>query len=136
MAQESQADGGMKFLVDECLSPSFVQMLANRGYPDSSHPKYVGWLQAEDHVLVRRALEQDRIIVTANADDFRTLLASTQVHPGLITLPNATLHMSWRLLDAALTFIELHPDPAGYMINRAIELSSVHGIRAYELPGT
>ena len=124
----------MKFLVDECLSPSFVQLLSGRGYPDAIHPRNIGWLSFDDHILVRRAFEQNRIIVTANADDFRSLLKMVAVRPGLIMLPNADLKQSWELLNVALAFIELHPDPVGYMINRGLEVSAAYGIRAYELP--
>ena len=124
----------MKFLLDECISHSFVQRLATRGYPDSVHPINVGWRGAEDHILVRSALTQDRIIVTANADDFRFLLATEVVHSGLICLPNAELELSWHLLQLALAFIELHPRPADYMVNRVVEVSADEGIRPYELP--
>ena len=59
----------MKFLLDECISHAFVPRLAARGYPDSVHPINLGLRTVDDYVLVRRALDQDRTIVTANADD-------------------------------------------------------------------
>lgn len=124
----------MKFLLDECLSHAFAQRPANSGYPDSVHPIHLGLLMAEDHVIVRRALREDRVVITANADDFRTLLSRETVHPGLITLPNAEREDSWRLLQLALAFIELQPSPADYMVNRVIEVSADEGIRPYELP--
>lgn len=124
----------MKFLLDECLPHVFAFRLAQRGYPDSVHPIHLGLLAAEDHVIVRRALEQDRIIVTANADDFRVLLGREPIHAGLITLPNAEREDSWRLLEVALAFIELQPLPADYMVNRVLEVSISEGIRPFELP--
>ena len=121
----------MKFLVDECLSPTFVAGLAERGYVDAIHPKYMGWLGIDDHLIVRRALAQDRTIVSANAVDFRALLREEILHPGLILLPNAQLELSWRLFSVALGFIEVHADPTDYMINQVIEISLDEGIRAY-----
>jgi hypothetical protein len=79
-------------------------------------------------------LDEDRIVVTANADDFRKLLPSQTVHPGLITLPTVALERSWQLLLIALAFLELQPDPEDFMINRAIEISACAAMRAYELP--
>ena len=88
----------MIFLLDECLSHAFAKRLADRGYPDSLHQIHLGLLMADDHVIVRRASEQDRIIITTNAVDYRRLLAKEAIHPGAIMLPNAKLEESWRLL--------------------------------------
>lgn len=124
----------MKFMLDECMPHGFARRLSERGYPDAIHPIHIGLLGAEDHVLVRRALDQDRIIVTANADDFRFLLVQEPLHSGLLALPNTEREQSWRLIEAALAFLEAHPDPAGWMINRVLEVSLDEGIRAYALP--
>lgn len=113
---------------------AFAKRLAEWGYPDAVHPIHLGLRMADDHVIVRRALQQDRIIITANADDFRSLLIKATVHPGLILLPNGERDANWHLLTIALTFIELQPRPADYMVNRVIEVSASEGIRAYELP--
>lgn len=124
----------VKFLLDECLSHVFVQRLAVRGYPDAVHPIHLGLRSVDDHVILRRALAQDRIVVTANADDFRPLIAHEAIHPGLIALPNVEREHSWRLLESALVFIELQLNPLDYMINRLIEVSSTGEILACELP--
>lgn len=124
----------MRLLLDECISHSFVARLAARGYPDSIHPINVGMRGRRDDEIVSRALRDDRIIVTSNASDYRDLFSREIIHPGLIILPNAELEHSWRLLELALTFIELHEHPADYMVNLVIELSLDEGIRPYELP--
>ena len=134
MAQEGQQERSVKFLLDECLPHEFAKRLAARVYPDAVLPIHLGLRTSEDHLLVRRALEQDRIIITANADDFRRQLSRELVHSGLILLPNASRDTNWLLLEIALAFIELHPDPAGTMVNRVIEVSATDGIRPYELP--
>jgi predicted nuclease of predicted toxin-antitoxin system len=124
----------MRFLLDECLPHSFVQKLAALGHPDAVHPIHIGMRGAEDYLIVRTALAQDRVIVTANADDFRMLLAKETLHPGLICLPNAEFDVCWRLLIIAINFIELQPQPEDYMVNRVVEVSGAVGIRPYLLP--
>lgn len=123
----------MKFVVDECLPHQFVNRLAARGYPDAVHPIHVGLLRARDDQLLRRALSEDRILLTCNAVDFRELLAREPVHPGAVLLEAVERETLWRLLEITLTFLEIHPDPAGYMINRVLEVSVRNGIRPYEL---
>ena len=122
----------MKFMVDECLPHRFVKRLGERGYPDSVHP--IGMRGRDDHLILARALDEDRIVITNNAKDYRDLLAKEPIHPGAIMLPNAELEESWRLLQVALSFIELQLAPADYMVNRVIEVSAQDGIRPYELP--
>lgn len=124
----------LKLLLDECMPHAFAKRLAARGYPDCVHPIHVGLRRAPDHVIVRRALEQDRVVITANADDFRSLLAKEPIHPGLIAMPNAELEVLWTLLDLALLHIEWHVDPATYMINRVVAIRADRVIVDYELP--
>ena len=73
-------DNGMKFLLDECLPHDFASDLAARGFPDNLHPIHVGLLIAPDHVIVRKALDDDRVVVTVNAVDNRRLLAREPSH--------------------------------------------------------
>ena len=121
-------------MVDECLPHRFVKRLGERGYPDSVHPIHIGMRGRDDHLILARALDEDRIVITNNAKDYRDLLAKEPIHPGAIMLPNAELEESWRLLQVALSFIELQLVPADYMVNRVIEVSARDGIRPYELP--
>ena len=121
-------------MVDECLPHRFVKRLGERGYPDSVHPIHIGMRGRGDHLILARALDEDRIVITNNAKDYRDLLAKEPIHPGAIMLPNAELEESWRLLQVALSFIELQLVPADYMVNRVIEVSAQDGIRPYELP--
>ena len=124
----------MKFILDECMPHAFVRRLADRGYPDSIHPIHLGLRMAHDHVIVRRALEQDRIIITVNAADYRALLAREPIHPGLILVPNGLRDRNWRLIEVAISFLELQLSPRDYMVNRVIEVSATEGILPYALP--
>ena len=124
----------MKFLVDECLPHMLVRDLAAHGFPDSVHPIHIGLLGVRDETILKRAIAEDRIIISANAKDFRRLLAATPIHPGAFTIAQMDRPHAWRLVRLALGFLELQLDPASYMINRVIEVSASCGIRPYALP--
>ena len=135
MAQDASQDGGgVKFLVDECLSPTYVTELAKRGFPDAVHPMHIGLFGKRDDLIVARALADDRIIITSNARDFRKLFERTPLHPGAIVVDHLSRDRSWKLVALALDFIELQPYPDDYMINRVVEVSAEADVRVYELP--
>ena len=122
----------MKFLVDECLSPHYVAWLGQRGYPDAIHPIHVGLLGVGDHLILARALRDDRIIVTANRADFRKLLAREPVHPGAVIVEGLEKEPCWRQILLALDFLELEDRPTDFMVNRIVEVSASSGVTPYE----
>ena len=124
----------MKFLVDECLSPSFVDKLGNRGYPDAVHPMHIGLFSARDDTVLAHAIADDRILITANARDFRRLVARAAIHPGVIIVEPRTRDETWQLILLAIAFIEQQPVPADYMVNKVVEVSATAGITSFELP--
>ena len=103
----------MRFLLDECLPHSFVERFARRGYADAVHPIHIGLRGHRDDQIVRRALADNRTIITTNASDYRKLLAREAVHPGCIIPEALEREPLWSLIEVALAFIELHPDPTG-----------------------
>jgi predicted nuclease of predicted toxin-antitoxin system len=124
----------VKFIVDECLSHLLVRDLAASGYPDAVHPIHIGLCGVRDDTIVDRAIAEDRIIVTANARDFRRLLAAVTIHPGAIIVDARGRTPAWQRIQAALAFIELQPLPADYMVNRVVEVSATMGVRPFLLP--
>ncbi len=133
----AQAEGNcrrVKLLVDECLSHTYVQRLAERGYPDAIHPIHVGMRRARDDQLTARALAEDRVIISSNAKDFRRLLAVSGLHPGAILIEQTDLETTWGQIVDALAHIEWQQDPDDYMVNRVVEVSTSDGVRAYHLP--
>ena len=124
----------MKFLVDECLSPTYLAALAARGYGDAIHPTYGGFSGSPDHRIIERAVADDRLIITANARDYRRLLAAVAIHPGAIVVEPLTRVQTWQLVELALDFIERQINPMDYMVNRVVEVSVTAGVRPYVLP--
>ena len=83
----------------------------------------------------RDSVENAFVVVTVNARDFVNLIEG-EVHPGLIILREGDLSRDeqWRRLELALDRILRNADPAGYMVNRVVEVMSVREIRVREIP--
>jgi len=60
----------VRFFIDECISPSLSRHLNESGLHDAIHPRDRARLREPDHVVFARAIAEDRIVVTENADDF------------------------------------------------------------------
>ena len=123
----------MKFFVDECLSPALARRLNDLGF-DAFHPLDVGRRGEPDHTVLRRCIEEDRILITENVGDFRGLVGRVAMHPGLVTLPSIDRAGALRLVNAILSFLQEQPNPRDYMFNRVLEISLDGVIRAYRLP--
>ena len=52
----------MKFLIDECLSPTLAKLARERGFPESSHTRWLGLAGAKDHVVTRRAVDDTLVV--------------------------------------------------------------------------
>ena len=50
--------GRVKFLLDECLSHTYVADFVARGYPDVVHPIHVGLRRLRDDLLLKKAIAQ------------------------------------------------------------------------------
>ena len=123
----------MKFFVDECLSPALARRLNDLGF-DAFHPLDVGRRGELDHTVLNRCVDEDRILITENARDFRGLVGRVDVHPGLIILPSISRQGTLRLLEVVLEFLGRASDPRDYMFNRVIEVSENATIQDYNLP--
>lgn len=112
----------MRLFIDECLSPLLVARLNEAGY-HAVHPRNYGRGGELDHEVLQRCLDEDLTIVTENAIDFRKLIGSTDLHPGLIILPSVSRNKSWMLLEAVIEHLKQQGDPANAMVNQVLEVA-------------
>ena len=96
----------MKFLIDECLSPSLAIVARERGYPQSTHVTWLGLRARQDWALVRRAVADGYVLVTNDRTDFTPLMEREGRHPGLVCITVAhglmSLDVQTRLFEHAL----------------------------------
>ena len=97
------------------------------------HPRDFGGLGQPDHAVLQRCLDEDLVLVTANARDFRALVASEDVHPGLIILPCLDRQESETLLRAAIRYLSELGDPTQVMVNHVLEVSTGAEITLFPL---
>ena len=125
--------GALKFFIDECLSPTLARRLNELGI-DAFHPLDVRKRGQPDHVVLKRCIDEDRVLVTENARDFRGLVGRAEVHPGLIIFPSIDREGTWRLMELVLSYLARQDDPRNYMFNRALEVDEHGTIEDHELP--
>lgn len=120
----------MKLLVDECLSEELAKLARDRGYPESSHVRWIGKGGAKDWELLPVILDGDWTFVTKNSVDFRGPADAPgskgeyrkpTIHAGLICLNGPVgmdLDMQIGLFEAALDVLDEDDD----LINQVIEV--------------
>jgi predicted nuclease of predicted toxin-antitoxin system len=119
----------MRFLVDQAVSWKVADDLKTHGH-DSIHVRDIGLADADDRLILQSAFEQERIIVTQNADFGELLAASSAAAPSVIRLRVHDAHPQnhTRLVAENLSKIE-EPLVAG-----AIVVIGDKGIRIRRLP--
>ena len=90
----------MKFLIDECLSPTLATIARTRGFPESTHVTWIGLRSWQDWALVHRAVDDGYVLVTNDRADFTSLMEREPVHPGLVCVNMAHGLMSLAVQQA------------------------------------
>jgi len=126
--------GGLSFFIDECLSPRIAERLCEAGH-DAVHPLHTGRRGERDDTVLRRCIDENRIIVTENAADFRALVGQEELHPGLIILPCASREETWRFLMTAIDFLSSKGAVIDVMVNHLLEVDSSGEMALFALPG-
>jgi predicted nuclease of predicted toxin-antitoxin system len=108
----------LSFLIDECLHASLVEVANSLGYT-AYHIEHLGLKSAPDWQLWKRALQDDLIFVTNNAQDFRKLSRKSEIHPGLVLiLPLVRPEVQRQLFRVGLEYLAGRTN----LINRVIEI--------------
>ena len=127
----------MKFLIDECLSPTLAAMARERGFPESTHVTWLGLRSRQDWVLLQRAIDDGYILVTHDSADFTALVEREPRHPGLLCMNVAhglmSLDVQQTLFDYAITQIT-DGGPAGQIVE--VTLTADSTIRLAKYPST
>ncbi len=123
-----------RFLIDENLSPALVEPARRRRF-EAMHVNYLGLRTETDWDLLKAIAEQDWVLVTNNAIEFRGRYRDIALHPGVIfLLPAVRRAKQLRLFEAALHYISTDGD----MVNRALDVafdpSRAAIVIAYDLP--
>ncbi len=123
-----------RFLIDENLSPALVEPARERGF-EAMHVNHLGLRTETDWDLLKLIAEQDWVLVTNNAIEFRGRYRDIELHPGVVfLLPSVRRAEQLRLFEAALDHVGIDGD----MVNRALEvafdLNQAIVVTAYDLP--
>lgn len=99
----------MRFLVDQNLSPILANELRRAGH-DVVHTRDIDLRTADDEVILQRALDEDRVLISADTDFGFLLAGSGAGRPSVVLL---------RLRS---------PRPAGHLA--AVLLANLEGVAA------
>lgn len=120
----------MRLFLDECISPKIALALIDEGEHYVVHPRNNGGLGDPDHRVLQRCIDNDLVIVTENARDFRSLATRVDIHPGMILIPCLSRGQSEALIRHAVARLN-RPDD---LVNKVMELDEDGTIRIYDLP--
>lgn len=95
----------MKFLVDQNLSPLLADELRTAGH-DVVHAQDIGLATAADEAILRRALEEDRVLISADTDFGFLLAASGADRPSVVLLRLRTPRSAARLAAVLIANLE------------------------------
>jgi predicted nuclease of predicted toxin-antitoxin system len=97
-----------KLLLDENLSASVARALCNEDGIDACHVRDRDMLGVKDHDVLDKAFAEDRILVTANVDDYVRLARKRELHAGIILIEDGGLYRDEQLavIRAAIGLIQ------------------------------
>ncbi len=120
----------MKLLLDANLSPKVARLLNEAGH-DTTHVADIGLLSAADPAILQAADEQDRVLLTADADFGALLALGALATPSVVLLRSAD-HM--RPAEQAELLAANLPAIADALEEGAIASLSPQRLRVRSLP--
>ena len=103
----------MKFLIDNALPPRLAELLVAVGH-DAVHVRAYGMHAAADEVILARALEEDRIVVSADSDFSAILAAQEANRPSFILFREPNLLVARDYMNMLLPVLAmLEPELLG-----------------------
>ena len=126
----------MKFLIDEDLSPKVAERLRVDDGLDVIHVRDRSLLGESDPVILQRAYDEDRILVTANVKDFQRLAQARELHPGIVLILDGSLSRDEQLDLMRRIVAEIKQDllEERDMVNRVLEIEVNGEFNFYDLP--
>ena len=125
---------GVRLFIDECLSARLAEWLNASGNHDAVHPLHTGRRGESDHTILARCIEEDRVNVTLNAQDFRYLVGREPIHPGLVILPPVGREEGHRLLLTGSEYLSSRGQAMDVMVNHVLEIEADGKSRLHALP--
>jgi predicted nuclease of predicted toxin-antitoxin system len=123
-----------RFLIDENLSPALVGPARQRGF-EAMHVNFLGLRTETDWDLLKVITEQDWVLVTNNAIEFRGRYRDIELHPGVIfLLPAVRRAEQLRLFEAALHHVSTDGDIVNRALDVAFDRNRAATVTAYDLP--
>jgi predicted nuclease of predicted toxin-antitoxin system len=108
----------LKFLIDENLSVALPALAHMHGF-ESAHVAHRGLHQWKDWSLLDIIVQEDWVLVTNNAVEFRGRLRRVELHPGVVFLvPSVRRSQQLELFAAALDELERDAD----LVNTALDV--------------
>jgi len=91
----------LRFLIDNALPPRLADLLLAAGH-DAVHVRAYGMHAAEDEEILARALDEDRIVVSADSDFSAILAAQEAERPSFILFRETNLLVARDYIDMLL----------------------------------
>jgi predicted nuclease of predicted toxin-antitoxin system len=122
----------VKLLLDENLSAWAANVLCTEDGIDACHVRDRSKLGLKDPGVLDLAFKEDRILVTANVDDFVALARQRELHAGMVLLEVGDLYRDEQLvvIRAAIAAIQNEPD----LVNRVLWIRSDRSMAFEDIP--
>ena len=124
----------VRLFLDECISPQIALALNDEGDHVVLHPRNDGGLGEPDHRVLDRCIDQNLVLVTQNARDFRKLVGKQAIHPGMVVLPNLARDQTESLLRAAVGYLIRLGNPMDAMVNCVLDVTKDGEMSLSDLP--